>query len=197
MHRCRIKGLEPGKEAGACQSFNVSQVAGEHPGAKEGRTLDLWRGDQQPGPPQAEERSLKSGLLELRGGSPGFRSRSWRLVTSFPLSIFLPLALDCCYLISVVGHASESLGGLLKIRLLPPSNLRSCFTTYLGEGEVMPNHPQAMLVQRPRLKATILTDVHNSHMREGGRNRSSEGRGNVPEALQLETNRGRTVTQAC
>ena len=47
----------------------------------------------------------------------------------------------------------------------------------------MPNHPQAMLVQRPRLKATILTDIHNSLMREGGRNRSSEGRGNMPEAL--------------
>lgn len=83
----------------------------------------------------------------------------------------------------MVGHASESLGGLLKNGLLLLSNRRSCFATHLGEGEVMPNHPQAMLVQRPRLKATILTDIHNSLMREGGRNRSSEGRGNMPEAL--------------
>lgn len=101
------------------------------------------------GLPQAEEGSLKSGLLELRGGSPGFRSWSWRLITSFPLFIFLLLALDNCYLISVVGHASESLGGLIKNRLLLLLTLRSCFTTHPGEGEFMPNHPQAMLVQRP------------------------------------------------
>lgn len=41
MHRFRLKGLEPGREAGACRSFNVSEVAGEHPRAREGRTLDL------------------------------------------------------------------------------------------------------------------------------------------------------------
>lgn len=42
---CTGAGLrvpEPGREAGARQSFNVSEVAGgEHPRAREGRTLDL------------------------------------------------------------------------------------------------------------------------------------------------------------
>lgn len=70
-------------------------------------------------------------------------------LTNFPLFIFLPLALDRCYLIYVVGHTSESLGGLIKNRLLLLLTLRSCFTTHAVEGEFMPNGPQAMLVQRP------------------------------------------------
>ena len=67
------------------------------------------------GLPQAEEGSLKSGLLELRGGSPGFRSRSWRLVTNFPLFIFYLLLLTVVTLYMWLGVHLSHWEGLLKI----------------------------------------------------------------------------------
>ena len=42
------------------------------------------------------------------------------LVPSFHLSTFLPLALAPCHLISVVGHASESQGELIKTQIAGP-----------------------------------------------------------------------------